>query len=84
MIEKGIRRRYATLFSNMQKLPVNDFKWAEDISELDEDFIESYNDESDGEHLKLMFNNLKAYLIFTMIYPFCLKISKLKKLKNLR
>ena len=50
MIEKGIRREYATLFIDMQKLPVNDFKWAEDISELGEDFIESYNNESDGEH----------------------------------
>ena len=50
MIEKAIRREYATLFIDMQKLPVNDFKWAEDISELGEDFIESYNNESDAEH----------------------------------
>ena len=47
MIEKGIGRVYASLFIDMQKLPVNDFKWAEDISELDQDFIESYNDESE-------------------------------------
>ena len=50
MTEKGIGRGYASLFIDMQKLPVNDFKWAEDISELGEDFIESYNNESDGEH----------------------------------
>ena len=30
-----------------QKFPVNDFKWAEDISEFDEIFIKSYNEESD-------------------------------------
>ena len=30
-----------------QKLSVSDFKWVEDISEFNEDFIESYNDESD-------------------------------------
>ena len=33
-----------------QKLPVNDFKWVEDISEFNEDFIKSYNDESDKEY----------------------------------
>ena len=31
-----------------KKLPVNDFKWTEDISELEESFIKSYNEESDG------------------------------------
>ena len=50
MIQKGIGRGYASLFIDMQKLPVNDFKLTEDISELDQDFIESYNDGSDGEH----------------------------------
>ena len=30
-----------------QKLPVNDFKWDEDISEFDESFAKSYNEESD-------------------------------------
>ena len=29
-----------------QELPVNDFKWVEVISELDESFINSYNEES--------------------------------------
>ena len=50
MIQKGIGRGYASLFIDMQKLPVNYFKWTEDIWELDQDFIESYNDGSDGEH----------------------------------
>ena len=30
-----------------QKLPVNDFKWVEDISKFDESLIKSYNEESD-------------------------------------
>ena len=30
-----------------QKLPVNGFKWVEDISDFNENFIKSYNDESD-------------------------------------
>ena len=30
-----------------QKLPVNVFKWVEDLSEFNEDFIKSYNEESD-------------------------------------
>ena len=28
-------------------MPVNDFKWVEDISEFNESFIKSYNEESD-------------------------------------
>ena len=30
-----------------QKLPVHKFKWIEDTSQFDEDFIKSYNEESD-------------------------------------
>ena len=38
-----------------QKLPANDFKWFEDISEFDESFTKSYNEESDEEYsLKLI------------------------------
>ena len=33
-----------------QKLPVNDLKWAEDISKFDESFIKSYHDECDEGH----------------------------------
>ena len=34
--------------------------------------------------LKLMFDILKKYIDFAMIYPFCLEGQKLKKLKNLQ
>ena len=30
-----------------QKLPVNKFEWIEDTSQFNEDFIKSYNEESD-------------------------------------
>ena len=33
-------------FAMSQKMPLNDFKWTEDISEIDESFIKSYNEES--------------------------------------
>ena len=33
-----------------QKFPVDDFKWIEDTSEFDEDFIKSYSKESDEEY----------------------------------
>ena len=47
-----------------QRLHVNDFKWVEDISEFNKDFIESYNGESDDvyflevdiQHLKNLHN----------------------------
>ena len=31
-----------------QKLPVNGFKWVEDLSEFNEDFINIYNEKSNG------------------------------------
>ena len=34
-----------------QKLPVNDFKRVGDISEFDEDFIKSYNNENYEEYI---------------------------------
>ena len=69
----------------LQKLPVNNFEWIKDTSELNEDFMKNFNEESDeGFFLKLMFNILKTYTNFIMIYHFYLKEWKLKKkLKSL-
>ena len=56
-----------------QKLPVNDFTWVGETSEFDKDFLKSYNDEGDKDiflKLKSMFNILKIYITFKMIYPF--------------
>ena len=56
-----------------QKLPINNFEWTIDTSQLNEDFIINYYDESDeGYFLKLVFNILKNYMKFIMIYNFYL------------
>ena len=55
-----------------QTFPINDFKWVEDISEFNQSFIESYNEEN-NIFLMLMFNILKNCMTFTMIYHFYLK-----------
>ena len=33
-----------------EKLPVNSFEWIEDISQFNEDFIKSYNEENHEEN----------------------------------
>ena len=54
-----------------QKFTVNNFEWIEDTSHFNEYFLKNYYEESDeGYFLKLMFNILKIYIIFTMIYCF--------------
>ena len=61
------------------KLPVNNFKWDENISEFDENFVKNHNEENDGEYFleaDVQYpENLKA---FTMIYLFYLKEWKFK------
>ena len=42
-----VNNLYCWSMSISQKLPVNYFKWVEDISEFDERFMKSYNDEND-------------------------------------
>ena len=57
-----------------QKLLVNDFKWVEDISKFNEYFIKAIVMKKMKDiFLKLMFNILKIYIIFTIIHPFCMK-----------
>ena len=33
-----------------QKLPVNNFKWIEETSQFNEDFLKSYNEESNEKY----------------------------------
>ena len=55
----------------LQKLPVNGFKWVEDLTEFDEGFIESYNEKvKDGYFLKMIFNTEKNCMNFIMISHF--------------
>ena len=66
------------------KLPVNSFKWVGNTFKFNEDFIKSYNENSNEEYfLKLMFNIQKNCMNFIMIFHFYQKEGKLRKLKNL-
>ena len=62
-----------------QKLPVNGFKWVEDISDFNENFIKSYNDESDKGYF-LEAENLHMIHSDFLFLP---KERKLKKSKSL-
>ena len=56
------------------KVPVNNFEWIKDTSQFNENFLKNYNEESDeGYFLKLMFNVLKNYMNFIIIYHFSLR-----------
>ena len=59
----------------LQKLPVNNFEWIEDNSQFKKDFIKNkYKTKVLKDiSLKLMFNILKNYMNFIMIYHFYLK-----------
>ena len=68
-----------------QKLQsVNNFVWMEDFSQFNEDFIKSYNEESDQNIFSnLMFNILNNYMKLITIYQFYQKEWRLKKSKKL-
>ena len=59
----------------LQKLPVNNFEWIEDNSQFNKDFIKNkYKTKVLKDiSLKLMFDILKNYMNFIMIYHFYLK-----------
>ena len=67
----------------LQKFPVNSFQWIQDISQLNEDFIKNYNEESDKgyffevdvQYLQKL-NNLHNDLTF---FPERVKIEKVEK-----
>ena len=63
-----------------QKLPVNNFEWIKDTSQFNEDFIKTVIKKVMKDiFLKLIFNMLKIFIIFIMIYHFYQKEQKLKK-----
>ena len=63
-----------------EKLPVKNFKWVKDISTFDESFMRSYNEESNKAYfLAVDVWYPGIYIIFKMIYFFCLQEWKLKK-----
>ena len=68
-----------------QNLPGTDLKWVDDVSEFDESFIKSYNEESDVQaiFLKLMFNISKKLHDLHNELPFLPERIKIEKIKNL-
>ena len=67
-----INNLYGSLMS--QKLPVNNFEWIKDTSQLNEDFTKTMMKKVMKDiFLKLIFNILKSNMKFIMIYHFFLK-----------
>ena len=66
----------------LQTLPVNSFEWVQDISEFNEDLINTIMKKvMKNIFTKLIFNILKNYLTFTMVYIFAWKNENLKSQK---
>ena len=58
----------------LQKLPLNNFEWMKHTSQFNKDFIKNYDEKAMKDiFLKLVFNILKNYMSFTMIYFFYMK-----------
>ena len=54
-----------------QKLPVNCFKWENDLSKFNEDFIKNYNENGDvGYFLEVDVEIEKNYLVLIKSYHF--------------
>ena len=66
-----------------QKLPVNSFKWEDDLSRFNERFIKNYNENSDiGYFLEVDIDYPKELFNLHKDLPFLPKRKRLKKLKN--
>ena len=67
-----------------QKLPVNGFKWINDVTEIDEEFIRNYNEDSDkGYILEVEVKYPKELHDLHSDLPFLLKRMKIDKCKKL-
>ena len=56
-----------------KKLPVGGFKWVDDLSMFNEDFIKSYDEEGDVGYLLVVdIEYPKTLHMLTVIYLFCL------------
>ena len=70
-------------WSISQKLSLNDFKWVEHISKINEEFIKTYNDESDkGYFFEVDVQYSEKLRNLCNDFPFLPKKKKLKKLKT--
>ena len=57
-----------------KKLPVDGFKWVDDLSTFTEDFIKSYNEEGDVGYLLVVDIEYpkKHFACYIVIFLFCL------------
>ena len=56
-----------------KKLPVDEFKWIDDLSMFTEDFIKSYDEEGDVGYLLVVDVEYSVKLrMYILIYLFCL------------
>ena len=67
-----------------QKLPVNGFKWVNNISRFNEDFMKNYNGNSDARYfLEVDVEYPKNYVVLIKTYHFYHREKKMKKIKKL-
>ena len=82
--DKNKESSYLKYWDMSQKLPVNDFKWVENTSQFKEDFIKSYNENSDeGNFLEVDFQypeELNELHNGSRFLPERIKIEKVEKL----
>ena len=64
-----------------QKLPVNNFDWIEDTSQVKEDFIKNYNEEIDEGYFDVQYP--KNLHILHNDLPFLPERTKIEKVENL-
>ena len=51
MIHSILRRKQLIWLGNVSKLPVNDFKWVNDVTGIDEEFIRNYDEDNDKGYI---------------------------------
>ena len=67
-----------------KKLPVDEFKWAGNISMFTEDFMKNYDEEGDVGYLLVVDTEYpKNFVCYIVIYIFCLRKQKLINALNL-
>ena len=82
VVEKAVHKEYVTPMS--QKLPLNNFEWIKDTSQVNEDFIRNYNEESnEGYFLEADFQYPTNLHNLQNDLPFLSEIMKIGRVEKL-
>ena len=82
VVEKAVHKEYVTPMS--QKLPLNNFEWIKDTSQVNEDFIRNYNEESNaGYFLEADFQHPTNLHNLHNDLPFLSEIMKIRRVEKL-